>query len=1405
MAKIEKRSRLGPKEQRMRRTRTTSGSVGSGSKKKAAVAPEQHDTRTEEKKLPNHEVKQCSLPASKLPLLVLHVHHDDSLEAFPETVNAPVNMRSRIQVAKLNSDSDSNIYRAFVNTKLNEPKSVISGEVTVTVGSFSLIAGQDDGRVPLSSTYNDRGNNKNLVASDATPEMVRKALTWITGEEHTPISSVSVGIVRYFAELTKLHAPNGSSDVLEKFISDRTWNAPENHLWGESKESVLKWADGDTSAKNRNRILHRFISENFAWQTKLVMFVSDGLHRIAVADSAPLGLIPRGGSVDFQVTAKKFMNKLTHAVDSCGGSRWALSDPEGNTTEIDTMLTISCCIPVSNIDTDFCLRMKGRSAQAQLGQGRAEDHTMRNVMSFVLHQMSEFPYLMNVLPQVWAIGLNGDKKQLLKLIREGGLSVLDQDVDVQCVVPSNKNTKEEKKREEENKKKPDLGDDNKKPDLGEICIRVWIDCFAKWLLPELRRIMVLLPEICDIDDQIGLQLLLKKDEDDAMGVELFKTLFHKKKDAERYSAKGAPCIIPFSNKPCMLSSLFSPKADGNKVKDPYELYDRTLDKSRTKIPHSLLDFIWILMWSRVSNSIDVRMRQFVGSTVDPIYPQCGVGTKEQCRRYFHLFVQTVGCTTASSTTSWWNGTYFTRGKTTTPCKTLGKDGISVLLLDGILEDCQTTFGRFGIAPKRYDLKNAAPPFNTIHNLQKIKQFEIVTSTTEWKAACELGKSTLFMMIGIFLCKFMSMDEEKVRPNKINLGKEGDQMIVLNETTPAPGAIFVGSVSVGGKQTQDLRSASKPGNPSLIKPMRHHRISEFYAKCNNPSECFYNKWPSNAFDEITRKLARRVQREKQERAERKEKQGGKRKTPPEDIPVVQLGGDSGNHGAEADSNIARGGGDNRDGNSGTKGSGHGEATLNNDDTGEQPIEAAGKKENKKAKKNPPKKARSTSTTAAINAKTDESGQAHKKLRSKRAQITKGVVTALKPYINLFTAEDEKVEGVIDFDDFIELIQNDEKKAEEFWREGIAPILSDALGYFHEDQERTSVVQNVVGRFDLNESKSSNGGEDGKEDLTQNPNRKGGEDGKEEEEEEDGRQCIEYESKCRGGSEDEEENEDEEEDDNTSLIADTEEEVDDLETELRIAHHAQLGTLGDNERARKLLGHEGASTSQSGSDEAKSSLSSSGTESSLASEGSAPNSARESARATTQASTQASTQVPAHGNNALDDDTDLSVGNEDTPTPAPAPAQALGKYLLRQASAVTGPAQGVAQSLAQGPASNLPGYVNHVSGSDNMPTVEGDETAPASALAPAQDTDLLGQDSTLAGPAQGKTPTGYDDNTTDLGVGNVDTTQDSESTHAVEIENMPPTNDGVNKWHMFTDPVNPPMDAASLHLSEVDYNE
>ena len=43
--------------------------------------------------------------------------------------------------------------------------------------------------------------------------------------------------------------------------------------------------------------------------------------------------------------------------------------------------------------------------------------------------------------------------------------------------------------------------------------------------------------------------------------------------------------------------------------------------------------------------------------------------------------------------------------------------------------------------------------------------------------------------------------------------------------------------------------------------------------------------------------------------------------------------------------------------------------------------------------------------------------------------------------------------------------------------------------------------------------------------------------------------------------------------------------------------------------------------------------------------------------------------------------------------------------------------------------------------------------------------------------------------------------------VEFENMPPTmpnkdDDGVNELYMYTDPVIPPMDAASLNFSEPD---
>ena len=116
------------------------------------------------------------------------------------------------------------------------------------------------------------------------------------------------------------------------------------------------------------------------------------------------------------------------------------------------MLVGSCYIPVSNVDMDFHLNMKGMSTQAQLGQGKGECHTnMHNVMSFVLHRMSEFPYIMNVISHA----ATGDKRQFLKLIREGDLSVLDQDTDTQWP----------------KKKKP--------PDLGHICIKVWIERFAK--------------------------------------------------------------------------------------------------------------------------------------------------------------------------------------------------------------------------------------------------------------------------------------------------------------------------------------------------------------------------------------------------------------------------------------------------------------------------------------------------------------------------------------------------------------------------------------------------------------------------------------------------------------------------------------------------------------------------------------------------------------------------------------------------------------------------------------------------------------------------------------------------------------------------------------------------------------
>ena len=67
-----------------------------------------------------------------------------------------------------------------------------------------------------------------------------------------------------------------------------------------------------------------------------------------------------------------------------------------------------------------------------------------------------------------------------------------------------------------------------------------------------------------------------------------------------------------------------------------------------------------------------------------------------------------------------------------------------------------------------------------------------------------------------------------------------------------------------------------------------------------------------------------------------------------------------------------------------------------------------------------------------------------MRRQKAQIAKGVVTTLKPYIGLFEDEDEEDEGVIGFEKFTLL--SDKEKAKKFWREGIVPILSNVLGFF-----------------------------------------------------------------------------------------------------------------------------------------------------------------------------------------------------------------------------------------------------------------------------------------------------------------------------------------------------------------------
>ena len=312
----------------------------------------------------------------------------------------PVNIRTYLEHDKLfpckseNNRSANMLWSAAKATDSgNNP---IGGDFYIVVGSYVIT---DPSTSPSSSTCPmslvlERINTKSPVhATAATPEVFRNALNWIfPTEDHSNILDGEL-LSTFVDKVDKLVVPNGSVTQLREFIQKRNWSG--DRLWGGEKDAFLKLVDAVTQEHERWRLYRLYITQNFAWQTKVAFYPVDGLHRIAISDMVYNGISPSIDESEGEANLKTLVNKFSKS----------LVIPDDNSTKeqtlrlriqhknepvcIDTYVILSYIVP-DVINKQVCMKIGDVSAEKQTENSKHSPHTIVHLLSQLVSFCFEF-------------------------------------------------------------------------------------------------------------------------------------------------------------------------------------------------------------------------------------------------------------------------------------------------------------------------------------------------------------------------------------------------------------------------------------------------------------------------------------------------------------------------------------------------------------------------------------------------------------------------------------------------------------------------------------------------------------------------------------------------------------------------------------------------------------------------------------------------------------------------------------------------------------------------------------------------------------------------------------------------------------------------------------------------------
>jgi len=593
--------------------------------------------------------------SSRLGCLLLHTNQTTKADivTYNPPLNMPVNVRHHVMNGKFCIENDILTAMMDVKTKNGLHPLFEGGTFTGVLASFESSKGVKSPLTKLSPIVNISAHETNIHGVPATETILSAAIKWLTGSDYEESTNNLFSI--YLSKMTELNIPNAPTNTLREFIASRVWNG--DLWWGES-EDFLKYLRSELKPEDpqQQRLMIRYITSNLARMTKVFICPQDSQHRVAVADMAVHGIIPKTAPTILQEKFQTFVTELKYLEAYKGGPivlESELFDP-------DIQFKIS---NPQLFDENFILDAKNCSADSQ-----------------TIHETSSPHHILNVLDTILGLvvrPINDDDKLHLHFlyrdeapegeVEHGLIQVLNLSDSSDITVDlKNRSFREILIRDGLADNTEQFNED----DFGEYAaskadyyIKRWMSKWTWKFYHIIKKILLKLPNFKGVEVLRGVP---------DMGIESFQWLWKKcerNNDEEETQQKQFCIDMIAGGLESLLPTLPLKSSSDPFSKSPYTLAinkNKKKRQNRNEISPELLDLLYTTTYACLSKKSYETIRRFARGGSEVVI-QGGEETPDHASRMLRLCVLAVNTITKCSHDIWDPG-YFSRNLSNTPVR-----------------------------------------------------------------------------------------------------------------------------------------------------------------------------------------------------------------------------------------------------------------------------------------------------------------------------------------------------------------------------------------------------------------------------------------------------------------------------------------------------------------------------------------------------------------------------------------------------------------------------------------------------------------------------------------------------------------------------------------------------------------